>query len=78
MKIQIWTALIALLLLKWRHHLSLTAWSLSNLDAMLRLNLFTYRVLRDWLQYHIIFRPSCPNRSSYRSCLDLDRQLPVK
>ncbi|CAO0822082.1 hypothetical protein DFAR_2800043 [Desulfarculales bacterium] len=38
-----WAALIALLLLKWLHHLSLAAWSLSNLAAMLRLNLFTYR-----------------------------------
>ncbi|CAO0820836.1 transposase [Desulfarculales bacterium] len=41
LKTQIWTALIALLLLKWLHHLSLTAWSLSNLTTMLHLNLFT-------------------------------------
>jgi hypothetical protein len=47
--IQIWTALIALLLLKWLHHLSQANWSLSNLASMLRLNLFTYRDLRDWL-----------------------------
>jgi Domain of unknown function (DUF4372)/Transposase DDE domain len=47
--IQIWTALIALLLLKWLHHLSQANWSLSNLATMLRLNLFTYRDLRDWL-----------------------------
>ena len=49
LRIQIWTALIALLLLKWLHHLSKAAWSLSNLAAMLRLNLFTYRDLRQWL-----------------------------
>lgn len=49
LRIQIWTALIALLLLKWLHHLSKAAWSLSNLATMLRLNLFTYRNLRDWL-----------------------------
>jgi Domain of unknown function (DUF4372)/Transposase DDE domain len=47
--IQIWTALIAILLLKWLHHLSQANWSLSNLATMLRLNLFTYRDLRDWL-----------------------------
>ena len=49
LRIQIWTALIALLLLKWLHHLSKAVWSLSNLASMLRLNLFTYRDLREWL-----------------------------
>ena len=49
LRIQIWTALLALLLLKWLHHLSTAGWSLSNLASMLRLNLFTYRHLRDWL-----------------------------
>jgi hypothetical protein len=48
-RIQIWTALIALLLLKWLHYLSKARWSLSNLASMLRLNLFTYRKLREWL-----------------------------
>ncbi len=49
LRIQIWTALIAMLLLKWLHHLSKAGWSLSNLATMLRLNLFTYRELTDWL-----------------------------
>jgi hypothetical protein len=49
LRIQIWTALLALLLLKWLHHLSKAGWSLSNLASMLRLNLFTYRDLRDWV-----------------------------
>lgn len=49
LRIQIWTALIALLLLKWLHHLSKAKWSLSNLASMLRLNLFTYRDLLTWL-----------------------------
>ena len=49
LRIQIWTALIALLLLKWLHHLSKDNWSLSNLASMLRLNLFSDRNLRDWL-----------------------------
>ena len=49
LRIQIWTALIALLLLKYLHYLSKANWSLSNLATMLRLNLFTYRDLQEWL-----------------------------
>jgi hypothetical protein len=49
LRIQIWTALIAILLLKWLHHLSKAKWSLSNLASMLRMNLFTYRELTAWL-----------------------------
>ena len=49
LRIQIWTALIALLLYKWLHFLSKAKWSLSNLAAMLRLNLFTYRDLMEWI-----------------------------
>src|SRR5271170_1410000 len=49
LRIQIWTALIAILLLKWLHHLSKAKWSLSNLASMLRMNLFTYRDLTAWL-----------------------------
>jgi IS4 transposase len=49
LRIQIRTALIAILLLKWLHHLSKEKWSLSNLASMLRLNLFTYRNLGPWL-----------------------------
>ncbi len=49
LRIQIWTALIALLLLKWMHHISKANWSLSNLASMLRMNLFTYRDLRKWI-----------------------------
>jgi hypothetical protein len=48
--IQIWTALLAMLLLKWMYHLSKAKWSFSNLASMLRLNLFTYRDLRRWLE----------------------------
>jgi hypothetical protein len=49
LRIQIWTALIALLLLKYLHHISKLKWSLSNLATMLRLNLFTYRDLTEWI-----------------------------
>lgn len=47
--IQIWTALIAVLILKYLKHRSLFPWSLSNLVAMLRYNLFTYRDLWTWM-----------------------------
>jgi hypothetical protein len=50
LRIQIWTALLALLLLRWLHFLSTAGWSLSNLASMLRLNLFTYRDLAEWLR----------------------------
>jgi hypothetical protein len=49
LRIQIWAALIAILLLKWMHHLAKAKWSLSNLASMLRMNLFTYRDLTAWL-----------------------------
>jgi len=60
LRIQIWTALIALLLLKWLHHLSQAGWSLSNLAAMLRLNLFTYRDLEEWLRNPLNSPPVTP------------------
>ncbi|MGD9578623.1 MAG: IS4 family transposase [Syntrophorhabdus sp.] len=47
--IQIWTALIAILIIKYLKFKSRFAWSLSNLVAMLRYNLFTYRDLWEWI-----------------------------
>jgi len=47
--IQIWTALIAVLVLKYLKFRSVFSWSLSNLVAMLRYNLFTYRDLWAWI-----------------------------
>jgi Domain of unknown function (DUF4372)/Transposase DDE domain len=47
--IQIWTALIAMLLIKFMRFKAAIAWSLSNLVAFLRWNLFTYRDLWQWL-----------------------------
>lgn len=47
--VQIWTALIAMLLLKFLLLKSTYGWSLSNLAAMLRFNLLTYRDLWAWL-----------------------------
>jgi hypothetical protein len=48
-KTQIWTALIAIVLLKFLQLKSTWGWSLSNLAAMLRFNLLTYRDLWIWL-----------------------------
>jgi hypothetical protein len=47
--IQIWTALIAMLLLRYLQLRARFAWSLANLVALLRMNLFTYRDLWTWL-----------------------------
>ena len=47
---QIWTALIAMLLLKYLQLRSRLGWSLSNLVALLRWNLFTYRDLWVWIE----------------------------
>ncbi len=47
---QIWTALIAMLLLKYLQLRCKRGWSLSNLVALLHWNLFTYRDLWDWLE----------------------------
>ena len=60
LRIQIWTALIALLLLKWLYHLSQAGWSLSNLASLLRLNLFTYRDLQNWLNHPFETPPLIP------------------
>jgi hypothetical protein len=68
--IQIWTALIAMLLIKYLQFKAKFGWSLSNLVALLRWNLFTYRDLWKWIdkpfeehlleptqiQYHLPFK----------------------
>jgi hypothetical protein len=54
-KTQIWVALISILLLKYLQLRSSWGWSLSNLAAMLRFNLLTYRDLWAWLDapFHV-------------------------
>ena len=49
LKTQIWTALIAMLLLKYLQLRARFGWSLSNLVALLRQQLFVYRDLFSWL-----------------------------
>jgi hypothetical protein len=60
-KVQLWTALIALLLLKMLKAMAQFAWSMSNLVAMLRFNLFTYRDLVQWLDDPVNTPPFVPD-----------------
>jgi hypothetical protein len=48
---QIWTALIAILLIKYLQLKATFGWSLSNLVALLRQQLFVYRDLWDWIDH---------------------------
>jgi hypothetical protein len=59
--IQIWTALIAILVLKYLKFRSTFNWSLSNLVAMLRYNLFTYRDLWEWINNPFETLPIVPD-----------------
>ena len=53
---QIWTALIAMLVVRYLQLRSTFAWGLSNLIALLRQQLFVYRDLWTWLNDP--FRPA--------------------
>jgi len=57
---QIWTALIAMLVLKFLQLQSKLSWSLSNLVALLRWNLFTYRDLWEWIDRPFETPPEIP------------------
>jgi len=59
-KVQIWTALIAMLLLKLMQLRSSFGWSLSNLAAMVRMNLLTYRDLWKWLDEPYVYPAAEP------------------
>lgn len=58
---QIWTALITMLVLKYLKFRSRLGWSLSNLIALLRYNLFTYRDLWEWLDNPFETPPIVPD-----------------
>lgn len=64
--IQIWTALIAMLLIKFLQFKSKFGWSLSNLVAFLRWNLFTYRDLWEWIDNPFDTLPLQPQPVQYR------------
>jgi hypothetical protein len=55
--IQIWTALIAMLILKYLKMKAKIKWSLSNLVAMLRFNLLTYKDLWEWINLPYFIKP---------------------
>jgi len=57
---QIWTALIAMLLIKILQQRSTFSWALSNLIALLRWNLFSYRCLWEWINRPFDTPPETP------------------
>lgn len=64
--IQIWTALIAMLLIKYLQFKSKFSWSLSNLVAFLRWNLFAYRDLWEWIDKPFDVLPEQSHPVQYR------------
>lgn len=64
-KIQIWTALVAILILRFLKLQARFAWSLSNLVALLRLNLFTHRDLWAWLNKPFEILPVAYEQQQY-------------
>ena len=68
--IQIWTALIAMLLLRYLQFSSRCAWALAHLVALLRWNLFSYRDLWAWLDRPLATPPQLPPETQLT--LDLD------
>ena len=48
-EIQIWTALITMLILTWLKHIAKYKWAMANLVVSLRLNTFTKIDLNKWL-----------------------------
>jgi hypothetical protein len=61
LKTQIWTALIAVLLIRYLHFRSKYNLPLCRLIALLRLNLFSYRNLWDWLDDPFETPPELPD-----------------
>ena len=58
-KIQVWTALIAILMTKYLKFLSKAKWHFSTLVTCVKWNLFVYRDLRQWLD-HPFTKPPAP------------------
>ena len=61
-RIQIWTALIAVLVVRYLQFRSNFGWAVSNLVALLRWNLFSYRNLWEWLNRPFDTPPETPDR----------------
>jgi len=60
LRVQIWMALIAMLILRFLQLKSTFAWSLSNLVALLRMNLFVHRDLWAWINEPFEASPQVP------------------
>ena len=61
-RIQIWTALIAVLVVRYLQFRSNYRWAVSNLVALLRWNLFSYRNLWEWLNRPFDTPPETPDQ----------------
>lgn len=59
-QIQIWTALISILIIRYLQFRSQYHWAVSNLVALLRLSLFTYRDLWQWINRPFDTPPELP------------------
>jgi len=68
---QIWTALIAMLVLRYLQLKSTFGWSLSNLAALLRHQLFVYRDLFAWLNNPFVAPPALDGIHDAQLVLDL-------
>ena len=69
---QTWTALIAMLVLKYLQLKSTFGWSLSNLAALLRHQLFVYRDLYTWLNKPFEAPPALEGIHDAQLVLQLD------
>ncbi len=69
-RIQIWTALVAILLIKYLQFRSRMSWALSNLGALLRWNLFTHRKLWKWIDDPFIQSQPPPHDEASQPLLD--------
>lgn len=76
-RIQIWTALIAIVLYKLLQLRSKMSWALSNLVALLRLNLFTYRDLWAWIDNPYTHPPNPADSSQLPLMLDSTGPAPT-
>jgi hypothetical protein len=70
---QIWTALVAMLLVKYLQLKSTFGWSLSNLVALLRQQLFVYRDLMGWLNDPFQAPPALAGRHDGQPALEFAR-----
>lgn len=69
-RVQIWTALIAIVLFKLLQFRSKLCWALSNLVALLRWNLFTYRDLWSWIDDPYTHPPNSEDPNQLNLVLD--------